>query len=68
MTPLVLDVNAAAKMIGVSPWVLRHYIDMGLLPTVRYPSAKRPGKPNRRVLIAVRDLAEFVERHREAGK
>ena len=48
MKSLVLDVNAAAEMIGVSPWVLRHYIDMGLLPTVKYPSAKRPGRESRR--------------------
>ena len=66
MTPLVLDVNAAAKMIGVSPWVLRRYIDDGLLPTVKFPSAKHPGERSRRVLIAVADLEAFVARHREA--
>ena len=64
LTPLVLDVKAAAATIGVSPWVLRRYIDDGLLPTVQFPSAKYPGEKSRRVLVAVRDLEEFVAQHR----
>ncbi len=65
MTPLVLDVKSAAAAIGVSPWVLRRYIDDGLLPTVKFPSAKHPGEVSRRVLIAVADLEAFVQQHRE---
>jgi len=64
--PLVLDVKAAAAYIHVSPWVLRRFIDDGLLPTVKYPSAKHPGERSRRVLIAVADLDAFVARHRQA--
>jgi predicted site-specific integrase-resolvase len=67
VTPLVLDVKQAAAFIGVSTWVLRRYIDTGLLPTVQYPSAKFPGERSRRTLLAVSDLEAFVSRHRAEG-
>jgi len=67
MTRAVLDVKAAAAFLGVSPWVLRRFIDDGLLPTVKYPSAKHPGENSRRVLLAVADLEEFVARYRRPG-
>lgn len=62
--PLCVDVKRAAASIGVSVWVLRDYIDRGLLPTVKFPSTKHPGENSRRVLIAVADLEAFVARHR----
>ncbi|HXG90324.1 MAG TPA: hypothetical protein VNJ02_18515 [Vicinamibacterales bacterium] len=65
MTPLCVDVRAAAKAIGVSTWVVRHYIASGLLPTVKFPSTKHRDETSRRVLIAVTDLEAFVKRHRE---
>jgi predicted site-specific integrase-resolvase len=66
MTPLCVDVNAAAAALGVSKWVIRRYVADGLLPTVKLPSVKHPGETSRRVLIAVADLEQFVQRHREA--
>lgn len=65
MTPLVVDVKTAAEAIGVSPWVVRHYIASGLLPTVKFPSTKRPGEMARRTLVAIADLEMFVNQHRE---
>lgn len=67
MTPLCLDVKAAAASLGVSVWVLRNWIDEGLLPTVKFPSTKHPGERSRRVLISADDLKAFVERHRSGG-
>jgi len=68
MTPLCLSVAEAAKSLGVSVWVLRRWIDDGLLPTVKFPSANDASQPNRRVLIAVRDLEAFVNAHREGER
>lgn len=65
MTPLVVDVKTAAATIGVSPWCVRHFIASGLLPTVKFPSAKRLGENSRRTLVAVADLEAFVSRHRD---
>lgn len=66
--PLVVDVKEAAKTLGVSVWVMRHYIASGLIPTIQFPSTKRPGESTRRVLIAVADLNKFVEQHRELSR
>lgn len=68
MSALCVSVKEAAKAIGVSPWVVRHYIASGLLATVKLPSTKHPGESNRRVLIAVRDLEAFIAQHREVAK
>jgi predicted site-specific integrase-resolvase len=62
--PFCLDVRSAAAAVGVSVWVLRRYIDEGLLPTVKFPSVKYPGETSRRVLVSVEDLRAFVERYR----
>jgi hypothetical protein len=62
---LCVDVREAAEAIGVSPWVVRHFIASGALPTVKFPSTKRRGESSRRVLIAVTDLEAFVASHRE---
>lgn len=66
MTPLCLDVKEAAAAVGLSTSVLRGYIDLGLLPAIKFPSAssKHQGERSRRVLIAVADLEKFVEAHR----
>lgn len=64
VAPLCLDVRAAAEAVGVSVWVLRRYIDDGLLPTVKFPSVKYEGESSRRVLISVDDLRAFVQQHR----
>jgi hypothetical protein len=65
VAPLCVDVKAAARLIGVSVWTLRAYIDEGLVHTVKFPSSKHPGEQSRRVLIAVADLQAFVDQHRD---
>ena len=66
MTPLCYSVKQAAEAVGVSAWTLRKWIADGLLTTVKLPS-RNEGEPNRRVLIAVADLEQFVEQHRAGG-
>lgn len=63
MPPLCLDIEGAAASIGMSPTVLRSYIDAGLLPVIKFPG-KHQGERSRRVLVAVDDLRAFVEQHR----
>ena len=66
MTAICVDVEHAAEMIGMSPTVVRSYIDSGLLPVIKFPSAssKHQGEKSRRVLVSVDDLRAFVEAHR----
>ncbi len=64
MTPFCVDIKTAAASLGMSTGVLRTYIDRGLLPVVKFPSAKHEGETSRRVLIAVSDLEEFVAKYR----
>lgn len=66
MTPLCLDIKTAAASVGLSTGVVRSYIDQGLLPVVKFPSAKHEGETSRRVLIAAADLEAFVAKHRVA--
>jgi predicted site-specific integrase-resolvase len=63
--PLCLDIKAAAASVGVSVWVLRRWINEGLLPTVKFPSTSDSRTPSRRVLIAADDLRAFVNQYRE---
>lgn len=63
MTPICVDIATAASMIGMSPTVVRGYIDAGLIPVIKFPAAKLDDK-SRRVLIAVADLEAFVTKHR----
>jgi predicted site-specific integrase-resolvase len=67
VTPLCVSVKEVATALGVSPWVVRHYIASGLLPSVQLPSTKYRGEASRRILVAVADLEEFVQRHREVA-
>ena len=67
IAPLCVDVKTAAGAVGVSVWVLRRYIEDGLLPTVKFPSVKYSGEVSRRVLIAVADLEAFVAKHRQGA-
>jgi predicted site-specific integrase-resolvase len=67
VTPLVLNRKEAAEALRVSVWVLDRYIADGLIPVVRCPSTKHPDENNRRVLIAVADLADFVTKHRQVA-
>lgn len=67
MTPLCLGVKEAAVAMGVCTKTIRHWIDDGLLPTVKLPSVKYPGEHGKRILILVDDLRAFAERHREVS-
>jgi predicted site-specific integrase-resolvase len=64
MTPLTYSRDMASAALGVSKWVLDRYIADGLIPVVELPSTKRRGERTRRVLIAVADLEEFVNKYR----
>lgn len=64
--PLCLDVKETAAALGISPSAVRDYIDRGLLPVVRLPG-KHQGERSRRVLVAVADLRDFIQRHREVA-
>lgn len=66
MTAICVDVEHAAEMIGMSPTVVRSYIDSGLLPCIKFPG-KHLGEKSRRVLIAIEDLIAFVAAHRVTG-
>jgi predicted site-specific integrase-resolvase len=63
--PLCLDFKSAAASLGVSVWTLRRYVEDGLLPVVKFPSAKHDGEQSRRVLISYDDLKAFRDRYRE---
>ena len=64
MNPIAVSIERAAEMIDSSSSMVRSYIDQGLLPVIKLPSAKHPNEKSRRVLIAVSDLEKFVEQHR----
>ena len=64
MTPLCVDVAAAAVALGVGTSAVRRWIDSGELPIVKFPSEKHEGEKSRRVLVAVADLEAFVAKHR----
>jgi hypothetical protein len=64
MTPLCVDVSAAAIALGVGTSAVRRWIESGELPIVKFPSEKHEGEKSRRVLIAVVDLEAFVAKHR----
>jgi hypothetical protein len=66
MTPLCVDVPAAALALGVGTSSVRRWIETGELPVVKFPSEKHDGEKSRRVLIAVADLETFVAKHRVA--
>ena len=66
MTPIAVSIEVGAEMIDTSPSTLRAYIDQGVIPVVKLPSAKHAHEQSRRVLIAVADLEAFVLKHRVA--
>ena len=58
--PTLLDVRAAAKVLGISPRVLWGLADAGQIPFIRIgPRLKR---------YDPQDLQEFVERNRRRGQ
>lgn len=65
---LCVSVDEAANLLNVSARTIRMFVNHGDLPTVKLPAVRGPEQQNRRVLIAVDDLREFVARHREVNK
>jgi hypothetical protein len=64
--PRLLDEHAAAEYLSVSRWTIRDYIARGRLRVVTMPPlAASDATSLRRVLIDIRDLDAFVERHRQ---
>jgi Helix-turn-helix domain len=61
---LCVGIKHAAELLGgLSPAAVRALITNGDLPVVKLPGVRR-GSTSRRILIAVRDLEEFVARYR----
>jgi hypothetical protein len=68
VTPLCVSVAEAAKMLGISQWMVRHLIARGVLARITLPSTNHPGEDNRRILISLEDLQAFVKGHREVAR
>ena len=67
--PRVLDVNAAAEYLGVSPWTVGAWAAAGLLPVVEFPATppregERARQRLRRLLFDLRNLDAHVDKHR----
>jgi len=61
--PRLLSLKDGARYMGVSPWVVRQFMDSGALPRVRLTLPG--GAEIRKVLLDVRDLDQLVDRSRE---
>jgi hypothetical protein len=60
----LLDVDAAASYLGISPWAIRDLLASGRLARVRLPL--EGDRELRRLLFDVRDLDVLVDRSKEA--
>ena len=71
--PRLLNVEEAARYLGISFWTMREFVNAGSIPTVRLPRPqtdrmrrRRPVNDTvRRLLIDRRDLDALVERWKE---
>src|SRR5262245_1964637 len=63
VTPRLLDVEAAARYLGVSAWTIRDLDAAGHLPRVRLPLPG--GKELRRLLFDRTDLDRLIERSKD---
>lgn len=61
---ILYNVHQAARVLSISEWSVREFINSGVLPTVALPSTKGRAARNRRVLISRADLDQFVARYR----
>jgi excisionase family DNA binding protein len=64
VTPIAVSVDEAAALLNVSPTTMRSYIEQGLIPVVKLPSARHQHERSRRVHVAVSDIEIFVQQHR----
>lgn len=65
--PLLIDVKAVARMLGVSTWTIRYLAECGELSPVELPSTSvRPNAGRmRRLLFHIDDVRAFADRARE---
>lgn len=61
----LLDVDGAARYLGVSKWTVKDLIDAGHLARVRLPGAR--DRDLRRLLVDVRDLDALINANKEGG-
>jgi hypothetical protein len=63
----LVDEHEGAKILGISFWTCRQYVEAGILPAVEFPSPLNPRRKLRRKLIDVRDLDAFIAKHKRGG-
>ncbi len=67
LEPLLLDEHSAARLLGISYWSVREYVNSGLLPLVSPPCPLNLRRRLRRRLIDRRDVERFIEQHKQGG-
>lgn len=55
--PRLMTVRAAAEYLGLTVWATRERIWAGALPVVQFPGGRKQ-------YLDVRDLDEFIEKHK----
>jgi hypothetical protein len=65
LSPRLLDLEAAAAYLGVSPWTIRDMEAAGVLPRVRVPLPG--GRDLRKLLFDKADLDRLIEAWKEAA-
>jgi hypothetical protein len=65
LIPRLLDLDAAATYLGVSPWTVRDLEAAGVLPRVRVPLPG--GRELRKLLFDKADLDRLIEAWKEAA-
>jgi hypothetical protein len=65
LVPRLLDLDAAATYLGVSPWTVRDLEAAGVLPRVRVPLPS--GRELRKLLFDKADLDRLIEAWKEAA-
>jgi hypothetical protein len=65
LIPRLLDLEAAAAYLGVSPWTVRDLEAAGVLPRIRVPLPS--GRELRKLLFDKADLDRLIEAWKEAA-
>ncbi len=64
--PRLLDLEATAAYLGISPWKVRELEWSGVLPRVRIPLGN--GKELRKLLFDREDLDRLIDRWKDSGQ
>jgi len=56
-SPRLLPLKAAADYLGLTTWAMREAVWKGLIPFVQYPGG-------RKIWLDVKDLEEFISKHK----